>query len=304
MKTVTNARKRSFQNCQNSCSPSENVVTILQWNILSDILSISSPTENFIRASSECLQWSYRKDRIISIISQTAADIICLQEVDQYADILNALSESGYTGQFHAKKDSPCLKFENNYGPDGLAIFYKSDKLNADHIKMIYLSDETGNESSPMMSIKFLVKGTAISFVVATLHLKSKYGFENRRLHQSKSCLKHLLSINEDAIVLCGDFNAEKNEPCYQLLSNDTCLNLKSVYKTALGDEPPFTTWKIRPDGEVKHTIDYIWFTPTTFDIEAVLDPVKDEEVSANRFPNMIEPSDHIALACKLRFKA
>lgn len=31
--------------------------------------------------------------------------------------------------------------------------------------------------------------------------------------------------------------------------------------------EPPFTTWKIREDGEVCHTIDYVFYSQDTFKV-------------------------------------
>ena len=293
---------RNFVDCQRNYISSANGVTILQWNILADILSTSSPTENFYKVPADCLDWTYRKNMIIDVIVQTSADIVCLQEVDRFEDILTGLNKYGYEGKVHLKKDSPCLKFHNNHGPDGLAMFYRKDKFDVKYVKQVYLSDENGDEVSPMMNMKFLIKNTNIQFVVATLHLKAKHGFETRRLKQSESALNHLLSIGEDSIVLCGDFNAEESEPSYQLLSSDDRLNLHSVYKSVLGEEPLFTTWKIRPTGEIKHTIDYMWFTPTTIFAEAVLAPLTDKDVPTERFPSFNHPSDHTALACKLSF--
>lgn len=99
---------------------------------------------------------------------------------------------------------------------------------------------------------------------------------------------------------MCGDFNAEPNEPIYSTIINNDLLKLSSGYADAMGDvneadqqifeqngkieqtnvstsdtveepkgraeemarrEPPFTTWKIREDGEVCHTIDYIFYS-------------------------------------------
>lgn len=94
-------------------------------------------------------------------------------------------------------------------------------------------------------------------------------------------------------LLLCGDFNAEPNEPVYSSVINCDLLKLSSGYADMMGDgnnclpndketdensaessaeppsrvlelankEPPFTTWKIREDGEVCHTIDYVFYS-------------------------------------------
>lgn len=103
--------------------------------------------------------------------------------------------------------------------------------------------------------------------------------------------LKFVHSVAENRpILMCGDFNAEPNEPVYSTIINNDLLNLSSGYADVMGDdavndkvqettaddetdqainradesalrEPPFTTWKIREDGEVCHTIDYIFYS-------------------------------------------
>lgn len=44
------------------------------------------------------------------------------------------LGTQGYAGVFFPKPDSPCLYLPGNNGPDGCAIFYRSDKF--DFLKM------------------------------------------------------------------------------------------------------------------------------------------------------------------------
>lgn len=98
-------------------------------------------------------------------------------------------------------------------------------------------------------------------------------------------------------ILISGDFNAEPIEPVYSTVINYAPLNLSSAYADLLasitnnvvegkecengaetngennqnadqnraehliGNEPPYTTWKIREDGEVCHTIDYVFYS-------------------------------------------
>lgn len=98
---------------------------------------------------------------------------------------------------------------------------------------------------------------------------------------------------------ISGDFNAEPNEPVYSTVINNGSLSLSSAYADLMAtlfngneakndntdslddknddicsengvksrvdylinNEPPFTTWKIREEGEVCHTIDYVFYS-------------------------------------------
>lgn len=104
-------------------------------------------------------------------------------------------------------------------------------------------------------------------------------------------------------LLVSGDFNAEPTEPVYSTIINCEALGLSSAYadlmaslaeaedksdandsdsvdgkngetgeeKTRaeflINNEPPFTTWKIREDGEVCHTIDYIFYSQDKFKV-------------------------------------
>ncbi|XP_067644369.1 nocturnin isoform X2 [Eurosta solidaginis] len=62
--------------------------------------------------------------------------------------------------------------------------------------------------------------------------------------------------------------------------------------------EPPYTTWKIREDGEECHTIDYVFYSPDQFKIRNCLEFPQDDEVGKNRTPSFQYPSDHFSLVC------
>ena len=87
--------------------------------------------------------------------------MISLEEVDHFEEILSSLAEAGYHGYFHPKKDSPCLRFPGNSGPDGLAMFYRTDKFElVGNPETNLLSDENGVQSNPMLLLSLKVKST------------------------------------------------------------------------------------------------------------------------------------------------
>ena len=56
-------------------------------------------------------------------------NVIFLQELDHPKLVFKALQSIGYAGKFLHKPDSPCLYLQNNNGPDGAAIFFKTSKF-------------------------------------------------------------------------------------------------------------------------------------------------------------------------------
>lgn len=126
---------------------------------------------------------------------------------------------------------------------------------------------------------------------------------------------------NNRPILISGDFNAEPIEPVYSTVINYTPLRLSSAYADLLASisnqngteskesepetadenssdgvengmksrvdhlinhEPPYTTWKIREDGEVCHTIDYVFYSK---DKLKVSNPLKMLSQSIHQIP-------------------
>jgi len=156
------------------------------------------------------------------------------------------------------------------------------------------------------------VRETGQEICVATTHLKARTGalLSTLRNEQGKDLLDFVKThYGGRPIIICGDFNAEPTEPVYLTLLRCEALRLASAYASA-GDsadaspsEPPYTTWKIREEGEVCHTIDYVFFSQDTFTVEAVLDFPTGEEIGEGRVPSFSYPSDHFSLVCDFCFK-
>lgn len=106
-------------------------------------------------------------------------------------------------------------------------------------------------------------------------------------------------------VILSGDFNAEPSEPIYNTVMNHETLGLASAYRnrTSGHQEPKYTTWKIREEGEVCHTIDYVFFSQDKFDVDAVLSMPSGEQIGSARVPSLRYPSDHFSLVCDLTLK-
>ena len=80
--------------------------------------------------------------------------------------------------------------------------------------------------------------------------------------------------------------------------------SLKSAYFEALkGREPPVTCVDLEQDNK-KQTLDYIWFSGDTLQLESVVDVPSEAQIDAEvAFPSQTFPSDHISLSATFKFK-
>lgn len=214
---------------------------------------------------------------------------------------------------FYPKPDSPCFYIDGNNGPDGCAIFFRSNKFELTKTECKVLEVFTIPSNQVVLLAFLKIKETGHEICIATTHLKARNGMvlSSLRNEQGKDLLKFLTHHCDDRpIIVCGDFNAEPTEPIYSTVLNSK-LNLASAYADcSVNDaansalrEPPYTTWKIREEGEICHTIDYIFYSKSKMEVEAVLELPTSEEIGNDRVPSFSYPSDHFSLCCDLKLR-
>lgn len=276
--------------------------------------------DGFICCPLDALNWQERKYLILEEILTYRPDILCLQEVDHYYDTFQPIMASlGYHGSFLAKPWSPCLDVEQNNGPDGCALFYRRSRFSLQataHLRLSAMMLPT-NQVAIVQTLNCHV--TDQRLCVAVTHLKARSGWERLRSAQGADLLQRLRSITSQGgsvsqseaapgsipLVVCGDFNAEPTEDVYRRFSSSP-LGLNSAYKLLSSDgqmEPAYTTWKIRPSGESRSTLDYIWYTHDALSVECLLDIPTEEQIGPNRLPSYHYPSDHLSLLCDISFR-
>ncbi|KAJ6498967.1 glucose-repressible alcohol dehydrogenase transcriptional effector [Mycena sanguinolenta] len=77
------------------------------------------------------LVWDYRKAKILQEVTESKADIVCLQEVDmgQYEDFFSRqLADLGYEGVHGAKSRYKTMQDSDRRQVDGCATFFKKDR--------------------------------------------------------------------------------------------------------------------------------------------------------------------------------
>lgn len=298
--------KRSFTGRYQE-QPGPETVRVLQWNLLSQALA--EQADGFACCPDAALDWSKRRWRILEEILSYQPDVVCLQEVDHYKFLSASLGSVGFDGTFYPKPDSPCCYVRGNNGPDGCAIFYDRSKFELVRCEKRVLEVFTCQSNQVTLLCIFRRKLDDAELCLVTTHLKARQGglLSSLRNEQGKDLLDFVRAHRgRRPVIIAGDFNAEPSEPVYRTLITQRDLPLESSYAVRPGSggvreqEPPYTTWKIRREGEVCHTIDYIFYTKPDFQLEARLDLPTEDQIGPGRVPSLAYASDHFSLVADL----
>mmetsp|Transcript_27684 Transcript_27684/g.108564 ORF Transcript_27684/g.108564 Transcript_27684/m.108564 type:complete len:306 (-) Transcript_27684:1483-2400(-) len=263
----------------------------MTWNVLAQ----SRTADSFPLAPLESLEARSRGERLLVEILRHEPDVLCLQEVDASGSLSQSYFEEslGRTGYVLA---ASAVK---RHGSDGCCIFVRR------HLKDIVRSSSSAclADTKQVGVVLHLQDDNGINIVVGTTHLKAKPGFEGIRERQARHLREFMLQSAPEtaALVLCGDFNAERKEPAMVQMELD---GWKSAYEECC-DTEPYSTWKIRKTGEVKRCIDYVWLMSvdqTRVWVDSCLLPPSEDQVQSERFPSWQFPSDHINLVVDLTF--
>ncbi|GAB0090000.1 Nocturnin [Sergentomyia squamirostris] len=305
-------------------------IRVFQWNVLSQ--SLGEKNDGFVNCPDEALTWDCRKYQIVQEIIQNDPDVVCLQEVDHFKFLQMTLGSQNYEGVFFPKPDSPCLYIQSNNGPDGCAIFYKKNKFDLVNYSTRILQVWRVQSNQVAIAAILRVRQSGKEVCIGTTHLKARHSalLSKLRNEQGKDLLRFVSEVaGSRPVILSGDFNAEPIEPVYSTILNYVPLGLASAYADAVDEthprppttndphpdchhsedsltrpeiscrrEPAYTTWKIREDGEVCHTIDYMFYSKDKMKVNNCLMFPQDNEIGKDRVPSFQYPSDHFSLVC------
>jgi mRNA deadenylase 3'-5' endonuclease subunit Ccr4 len=256
---------------------------MLQFNCLADALS-----DGFTHADDpKVFTWEHRWPLIQKILLGADYDFIGLQEVDHYyTHFMPFLAKYGYQGVFLMRRmdEAPISK-------DGVALFWKNDRFRA--LQDPFLFDSPGTNKTFGLALNFFTKNRyRVRFTVAVLHLSSKdAGAEQRiaEINRFKTEINCISQHFDEACFVLGDFNDVPYSPVYDIMCQDRFL---SAYEP----DQPRTTWKTRrATGEVRRTIDYIWYKIGGWSASITVDSTPSRELEAPA-PNQTHPSDHLPL--------
>ncbi|MCA8921980.1 MAG: endonuclease/exonuclease/phosphatase family protein [Planctomycetes bacterium] len=269
-----------------------NDFSLLSWNVLADGLAERG---GFVRAPQEALSWESRRGSILEQVlsaehTGVGPDLVCLQEVDRFGDAFEpTLHARGYSGAYVAKAD----------GRDGCCVFWRRARFSLRWTRSLrYLGADGRNGTQVALLAALLDRERDAPLLVATTHLKAKVGNEAEREGQARQLRRAVLAEGgrlgpRAGLIVAGDFNDVPGSLAHAAMLAGG--ELSSAYAACAGSEPDWTTWKVRADGEVCRTIDYVFcggpLRPT-----AVLEPPPRAAIEPERLPSWRYPSDHLSL--------
>ena len=250
--------------------PNENTIKVLSYNILSDhLLQDSLNLYINLNYSNEkevpfWMDWKYRLDVLFTQLTNTGgfstanssqkehidADVVCLQEVDNFADIDERLKSCQFKGIFAERDQSH---------KDGCAIFYRDDRLclidytiveythfNNDDLEPDHQGshedeeEKSQNDKENIAIIAIFKKRNAnelsnnkpICVVNTQIGSTRKHEIKLSQTHfltseiektieeLAKDSENKITSINTCPTIVCGDFNSNPQSVVYQFLKD------------------------------------------------------------------------------------
>ncbi|KAH3746046.1 glucose-repressible alcohol dehydrogenase transcriptional effector [Pelomyxa schiedti] len=292
--------------------------TFMTYNVLADGYAGFQK-----HCSNSYLNWRYRMPRILHEIRAYNPDILSLQEMDRILDIKAELVD--YNVAFAQRPGSG----------DGCAIFFKRERYTIKKEETVYfnsLADSlivknlgiihrtmTGNVA---LLLLLMDNATRSNVLIISAHL-----YWDPKLTDIKVLQAYLLMTkvkefcatnNVNKIVFGGDLNSTPDSSVYHFLHSKFLppnpvdlqrytykgiltelrhnVDISSVYE-CLGE--PHTNFTPGFCG----CLDYIWYTPDTLQLKAMLEPVTITDPQLDGLlPNKYYPSDHCCIAAQFSF--
>ena len=172
------------------------------------------------------LKWRYRRVQLMKEVLSYNADVLCLQECDNYREWWQGkMGMAGYDGVF--------LKKDGNF-KDGLAIFYKRDLFQLFRTKEIHFNDiggflEGGNPERAQTDDVGLILGLQpwedsphpSAICVANVQLQSDRTLRAVQKAQSRKFMFECENFNaqfQAPMVICGSFNCTPSSEIYGIM--------------------------------------------------------------------------------------
>lgn len=115
---------------------------VMSYNILADELAMMHSAELYPRTPFRLLSWQHRWPLIRKEIKTWRPDVLCLQEVDHYSQIREALSALGYEGAYVKRTGGR---------NDGCATFWRTSRVEAEHVQPLYYNDYNLKDNVALM---------------------------------------------------------------------------------------------------------------------------------------------------------
>ncbi|KAM7471152.1 hypothetical protein LguiA_009335 [Lonicera macranthoides] len=188
--------------------------TVVSYNILGE-KNASKHRHMYPNVPPIYMKWSHRKRVLCEELFGWNPDIICLQEVDNYYDLLSTMEKAGYLGSY---------KRRTGDAVDGCAIFWKADKFRLLDEESIEFKQYGLRDNVAQLAVFEMCKAESRRLVVGNIHVLYNPSRGDVKLGQIRflSSWAHRLSKKwrDVPVVLVGDFNSTPQSAIYEFLSS------------------------------------------------------------------------------------
>ncbi|XP_050239007.1 carbon catabolite repressor protein 4 homolog 3 isoform X2 [Mercurialis annua] len=176
--------------------------TVVSYNILADRNALKHK-DLYTDVNPLYLKWAHRKKLICDELIGLNPDIICLQEVDKYFDLLMVMEKAGYAGTFKGRTGG---------NVDGCAMFWKADKLRLLEGESIEFKALGLRDNVAQLSVFETCKAEPRRLLVGNIHVLYNPSRGEVKLGQIRNLLSRAQILAEKwgdvPVILAGDFNS------------------------------------------------------------------------------------------------
>lgn len=254
---------------------------IVSYNILAPSYA---RRDRYPYTDANLLPWEARRDRLIERILELDADIVCLQEVEEYVFRLlqSRMEPFGFHGVYAQKA---------MHRPDGCATFYSGERLDlVENKRHLYADGDDAPDSGHIaLSTRFAADGRDLT--VVNTHIRwdnpDARGADHIGFRQVTNLLQKVVPSPPSPVFVCGDFNAEPQTHVIREM-------IRAGFADAYAERPQPTA---NSERRAKR-IDYLFFRGPLSAEPAALPEINDE----TPLPSDTEPSDHLPISAEFRW--
>ena len=196
----------------------------MSYNVLADAYANKHRQELYTRIPVACLSWQNRVELLAQEIAYWSPTVLCLQEVDHFADLEKKLAAHGYVGRFLQR---------TNDRPDGLAMFWKASVFGdapvaveevmfaghnlRDNVAQVYRLRMTKNADG------VAIEEAPLEVVVSNIHVLFNPKRGDIKLGQVRVLMDRIVKESQDGllpVIMCGDWNSAPFSGVYDFVSN------------------------------------------------------------------------------------
>ncbi|XP_043717795.1 uncharacterized protein LOC122665710 [Telopea speciosissima] len=188
--------------------------TVVSYNILGDA-NASKHRDLYSKIPSYYMNWERRKRLICEELLGLRPDIICLQEVDHYHDLLGIMEKEGYDGSY---------KRRTGDSVDGCAMLWKVDTFRLLEEESIEYKGFGLRDNVAQLSVFEMCRADSRRVLVGNIHVLFNPSRGEIKLAQIHLLLSRANFLSGKwgnvPVVITGDFNSTPQSAIYKFLSS------------------------------------------------------------------------------------